>query len=106
MAKFKLTAEEANVLDKIAFATGMDSWFYINEKLEAEDVEGDCDTSDSCVRMLESGLVCDVDQPEGGGLTPKEREIAERCFARARAIADKAKAENPRLWRMAERWLQ
>lgn len=92
MAKFKLTAEEATVLKKIAWATGND-WFHIDEDLEAKDLDGFCDATDSCVRMLGGNLCCGIDQPEGGGLSPKECEIAERCFDRADAIAMRRRAE-------------
>lgn len=86
MAKFKLTAEEAAVLKKIAWATGND-WFHVDESLEAKDLDGFCDGTDSCVCMLRGNLCCGIDQPEGGGLSPEECKIAVRCFDRADAIA-------------------
>lgn len=92
MAKFKLTAEEAAVLKKVARATGND-WFRVEEDLEAKDLDGFCDGTDSCVRMLGGNLCCGLDQPEGGGLSPEECEIAARCFDRADAIAMRRRAE-------------
>lgn len=91
MAKFKLTAEEAAALKKIARATGND-WFHIDESLEAKDLDGFCDGTDSCVRMLGGNLCCGLDRSEGGGLSPEECEVAEKCFARADAIAMRRRA--------------
>lgn len=85
---FKLTAEEADILDKIAEATKMDSWFYIDEDLHVHDIEESgfgflSDAEGVC--LLEDGLAYGLDEPQSGGLSPEEARIAEDCFKRARA---------------------
>lgn len=86
MKVFKLTAEEANILDKIAEATKMDSWFYIDEDLHVRDIEEGGLLSDAeGVCLLEDGLAYGLDEPQSGGLSPEEIRIAEDCFKRARA---------------------
>lgn len=89
MSEFKLTVEEANVLDKIAEATKMDCWFRIDENLHVQDIEEPDNPvfSDDAggVRLLEDGLAYGLDKPQSGGLTPEEILIAEACFKRARA---------------------
>lgn len=89
MSEFKLTVEEANVLDKIAEATKMDGWFHIDENLHVHDIEEPDNPvfSDDAggVRLLEDGLAYGLDKPQSGGLSPEEIRIAEACFKRARA---------------------
>ena len=86
MEQFKLTVEEANILDKIADATKMDGWFYIDEDLHVHDIEENSISSDAeGVCLLEDGLAYDLDEPQSGGLNPEEVKIAEACFKRARA---------------------
>lgn len=86
MEAFKLTVEEANVLDKIAEATKMDSWFYIDEDLHVHDIEEGGVLSDAeGVCLLEDGLAYGLGEPQSGGLSPEEARIAEACFRRARA---------------------
>lgn len=83
---FKLTAEEANILDKIAEATKMDSWFCIDEDLHVHDIEEGGLLSDAeGVCLLEDGLAYGLGEPQSGGLSPEEIRIAEDCFKRARA---------------------
>lgn len=90
--KFRLTVEEANVLDKIATATKMDCWFYIDEDLHVQDIEEGQITSDAeGVCLLEDGMGYGLDEPQSGGLSPEEVRIAEGCFRRAReALGHKA----------------
>lgn len=86
MEQFKLTVEEANLLDRIATATKMDCWFYIDEDLHVRDIEeGNISSDAEGVCMLESGLSYGLDEPQSGGLNPEEIKIAEACFRRARA---------------------
>jgi len=86
MEQFKLTVEEANILDKIADATKMDGWFYIDEDLHVHDIEENSISSDAeGVCLLEDGLAYGLDEPQSGGLNPEEVKIAEACFKRARA---------------------
>lgn len=83
---FKLTVEEADILDKIATATKMDAWFYIDEDLHVRDIEEGSISSDAeGVCLLEDGLAYGLDEPQSGGLSPEEAKIAEACFARARS---------------------
>lgn len=87
---FKLTVEEANVLDKIAAATKMDCWFCIDEDLHIRDIEeGQISSDAKGVCMLEDGLAYGLDEPQSGGLSPEEVGIAEACFARARAALER-----------------
>ena len=86
MSEFKLTVEEANILDKIAEATKMDCWFHIDENLHVHDIEEGTVSSDAeGVCLLEDGLAYGLDEPQSGGLSPEEIRIAEACFKRARA---------------------
>lgn len=88
MNEFKLTAEEANILDRIASATKMDCWFYIDENLHVQDIEEPqspgfgSDAEGVC--LLEDGLAYDLSTPQSGSLTPNEIMIATACFRRAR----------------------
>ena len=85
MNEFKLTIEEANILDKLASATKMDAWFYIDEDLHIEDVEEDSIRNDAeGVCLLEDGLAYPLCSPQSGKLTPEEEKAAVSCFARAR----------------------
>lgn len=95
MNEFKLTAEEANILDKIASATKMDCWFYIDEDLHVKDIEEpqspafDGDAEGVC--LLEDGLAYDLSAPQSGSLTPNEIMIATACFRRAREWVERPK---------------
>ena len=83
---FKLTAEEANLLDRIASATKMDCWFYIDPDLHVHDIEENNVSSDAeGVCLLEDGLAYGLDEPQSGGLNPEEIKVVEACFKRARA---------------------
>jgi len=89
MEQFKLTVEEAKILDKISSATKMDGWFYIDADLHVHDIEENSISSDAeGVCLLEDGLAYGLDEPQSGGLTPEEVKIAEACFKRARAAKD------------------
>lgn len=82
---FKITGEEAALLDRIADATKMDCWFYIDEDLHVHDIEEGTVSSDAeGVCLLEDGLGYGLDEPQSGGLNPKEIQIVEACFKRAR----------------------
>lgn len=89
MPEFKLTVEEANILDKIAEATKMDCWFRIDENLHVQDIEEDTVSSDAeGVCLLEDGLAYGLDEPQSGALSPEEIKVVEACFKRARAAKD------------------
>jgi hypothetical protein len=87
--EFKLTVEEANLLDRIAEATKMDGWFYIDPDLHVHDIEENNVSSDAeGVCLLEDGLAYGLDEPQSGALSPEEIKIVEDCFKRARAAKD------------------
>ena len=91
MAKeeFRITEEEAALLDRIAEATKMDGWFYIDPDLHVHDIEENNVSSDAeGVCLLEDGLAYGLDEPQSGGLNPEEIRIVEACFKRARAAKD------------------
>ena len=86
MEKFKLTVEEAKILDRISEATKMDGWFYIDADLRVHDIEENSISSDAeGVCLLEDGLAYGLDEPQSGGLNPDEIRTIEACFKRARA---------------------
>lgn len=82
--EFKITEHEADLLERIAAATKMDDWFYITEDLKAMDAEGNVNTPEEAVCMLEDGLGYDVREPQSGGLDEKEAKEVEAVFHRAR----------------------
>ena len=82
--EFKITEHEADLLERIAAATKMDDWFYITEDLKAMDAEGNVNTPEEAVCMLEDGLGYDVREPQSGGLNEEEAKEAEAVFHRAR----------------------
>lgn len=82
--KFKITEHEADLLERIAAATKMDDWFYITEDLKAIDTEGNVNTPEEAVCMLEDGLGYDVREPQSGGLNDEEAKEVEAVFRRAR----------------------
>lgn len=82
---FKITEKEASLLEKIAEATKMDGWFYIDENLHVHDIEEGTVSSDAeGVCLLEDGLAYGLDEPQSGGLSPEEIQIVVSCFLRAR----------------------
>ena len=93
--RFKITKHEAAILDRIAEATKMDCWFFIDEDLHVHDIEGDMPdaTEADLVIMLEEGLGYGLDEPQSGGLSPEEIKIAEACFKRARLAAEAERIE-------------
>lgn len=82
--EFKITEHEADLLERIAEATKMDDWFYITEDLKAMDAEGNVNTPEEAVCMLEDGLGYDVREPQSGGLSDEEAKEVEAVFRRAR----------------------
>ena len=85
MSDFKLTVEEAALLERIADATKMDGWFYIDPDLHVHDIEENNVISDAeGVCLLEDGLAYGLDEPQSGGLSSEEIKIVEACFKRAR----------------------
>lgn len=80
---FKLTVEEANVLDKLAESTKMDGWFCIDGDLHVIDLEdGNKPMGDAeGVMTLDDGLAYSL---EHEGLTEQEAEIYVDCINRAR----------------------
>ena len=84
---FALTVEEANLLDRVASATKMDCWFYIDDDLHVKDIEGELldDSDANLVCMLEDGLGYGLTEPPSGGLTENEAKTVQACFDRARA---------------------
>lgn len=93
MSDFKLTVEEAALLDRIADATKMDGWFYIDPDLHVHDIEENSVSSDAeGVCLLEDGLAYGLNEPQSGGLSSEEIKIVEACFKRARAAKEGAPA--------------
>lgn len=87
--EFILTAREANLLDRVADATKMDDWFYIEEDPNtggyiATDEEGISTSSAEVVSSLEDGLAYDLTEEQSGGFTPEEAKEVEAVFHRAR----------------------
>ena len=82
--EFKITEHEAGLLERIAAATKMDSWFYITEDLKAIDTEGNVGTPEEAVGMLEDGLGYGLMEPQSGGLSEEEAKEVEAVFRRAR----------------------
>lgn len=90
--QFRLTVDEANLLDRVASATKMDCWFCIDGDCRVHDIEGDGSILDGhdaeLVCLLEDGLAYGLDEPQSGGLTPEEIKVVEACFSRARAACE------------------
>ena len=86
MKPFAITVQEANLLDRVASATKMDCWFYIDEDLHAHDLEGALPNASDAelVCVLEDGLGYGLTEPQSGGLTEEEAKIVQACFNRAR----------------------
>lgn len=82
--EFKITEHEGALLERVAAATKMDSWFYITEDLKIIDTEGEVSTPEEAVCMLEDGLGYDVREPQSGGLNEEEAKEVEAVFRRAR----------------------
>lgn len=83
--EFKITEHEAALLERIASATKMDSWFRIDEELHVLDAEGEDENEATIVAMLEDGLGYGLDQPQSGSLSPEEIKDVKEVFRRARA---------------------
>lgn len=82
--EFKITEHEAALLERVAAATKMDEWFYITEDLKVLDTEGNVETPEEAVCLLEDGLGYDVREPQSGGLNEEEAKEVEAVFRRAR----------------------
>ena len=87
--EFKITAREANLLDRVAEATKMDEWFYIEEdpntgEYIATDGEDESLSSAEVVSSIEDGLAYDLTEEQSGGFTPEEAKEVEAVFRRAR----------------------
>lgn len=86
--KFTLTAREANLLDRVASATKMDSWFWIKEDPETHeyvptDLDGEVDSPEELIACLEGGIAYDLTQVQSGGFTPEQVQEIEAVFRRA-----------------------
>ena len=96
MNRFQLTEKEACLLDRIAEATKMDGFFFIDEDLHVINIEEEPFGSDEeGVCRLEDGLAYDLSEPQSGGLNPDEIKIVESCFARAREALRHNSPSNP-----------
>lgn len=83
---FKLTEREAGLLERIAEATKMECWFYIDEDCRCHDLEGEMPgaTDAELVSMLEDGLAYALEEEQSGGFSPEEAKEVEAVFKRAR----------------------
>ena len=95
---FKITEHEAALLERIADATKLDNFFYITEDLVAKDAEGDVNTPEEAVCLLEDGLGYSLTEPQSGGLSEEEAKEVEAVFRRARYACCKWKKFSARVY--------
>ena len=92
--KFIITAREANLLDRVARATKMYTWFWIVKDPETNefiptDLDGEVDSPEEVIGCLEYGIAYDLTQVQSGGFTPEEVQEIEAVFRRANPRRDK-----------------